>query len=231
MTQFTCNSPRPGRYSTRNHLYMSAGRDAGPFVLINTLHGLCIQPKAGLTSHSTGNSSATEPTQLLLLHDSCSDKSSNTQFIFTASGQLKHVSTGQCVSPIAPIQDVNNSPAVILSNCNPNMDSSEFNLTQWELTSGASLLHKQSGLCLHPEGGAPKPGIHLHLYKGCDQDRLEFMPIPPDQVAAALQPPSDKHLEVDVGRCAGGTQSLHNRRAETVSGCLVVWHNPSTVKH
>lgn len=178
-----------------------AGVDAGPFVLVNTRSSLCIQQANSTSDEST----PADPTQLVLLPAGCKDAAPHVQFMFTADGQLKHISSGQCIAPASPVDDDNDNPAAVLKPCK----GSEGNTSmQWNLTAMGSLQHRQSSKCLHPEGGQPKAGIRIHLYKGCDQDRLEFMPIPPDQVASSLQLPSDKHLEVDIGRCVQHTARL-----------------------
>ena len=79
---------------------------------------------------------------------------------------MKHMKTGKCVIPASTHDNAN---VVLTSNCaDPN--------TKFEQTGRYSMKHVASGKCVHPYLGAlyPPKNWDVVIYRGCDQNRLQF---------------------------------------------------------
>lgn len=176
-----------------------AGKDAGPFILLNSKSGLCIQPPRNTSA--PGQLSQPDYLKLVLLPDGCNISSPYAQFLFTADGEILHSSSGTCMEPAFAPGEGHPFPSVLLKNCSSRTNLADHKIGNWRLTTQASLVHTSSGMCLHPSGGQAQSGVSLHLHRECNKDRLEFTQVPTERVSPKLQPmPSEDRLDLQVGR-------------------------------
>jgi len=112
-----------------------------------------------LIRHSGGLCVAVGPGYILRLDSSC-----NQYFTMTSSNKLKHQLAKKCVSPVFRR---NGTPLKVID-CSSS--SSSF---KWRR---GSILHTNSGKCIHPFGGSAKPArrTRLVLYSGCYKPKLSF---------------------------------------------------------
>eukprot|EP00112_Aurelia_sp_Birch-Aquarium-sp1_P011279 Seg2370.3 transcript_id=Seg2370.3/GoldUCD/mRNA.D3Y31 product="High choriolytic enzyme 1" protein_id=Seg2370.3/GoldUCD/D3Y31 len=79
---------------------------------------------------------------------------------------LKHIKSGKCVVP-----ESTRDNALIKLDADCSSNNSRFSQTQ-----KYSAKHITTGKCIHPLGGnlRPRSGTKIVIYRGCDQDRLQF---------------------------------------------------------
>lgn len=97
----------------------------------------------------------------LILTNSCDQK-----FTLTSGKNLKHIKSGKCVVP-----ESTRDNALIKLDADCSSNNSRFSQTQ-----KYSAKHITTGKCIHPLGGnlRPRSGTKIVIYRGCDQDRLQF---------------------------------------------------------
>lgn len=153
-----------------NGTYYSCG-----FGLIHS-GGKCVHPKGGAEVPANGTP--------LILFPACSTSAeARLRFKLLSNGSLYHISSGKCVHPESGKNTpVNGTRLVFWTSCTdgPVSDANGNKRLAFEFTSGGSIRHKSSGLCVHPAGGSANPATdtELVLWSGCNEYRLQFTQLP-----------------------------------------------------
>ena len=143
---------------------------SSPQFLLKHAGNSCVHPFGGATNPTAGTRSVIFP--------NCNTTWNNLKFQHTQNKTLKHATSDRC---LAPETGGSNPPLgtrlVFSADCNyADNDLSGFHSKAFQFTSGGSLRHISSGLCVHPQGGSatPAPDTDLILWTECDEPRLAF---------------------------------------------------------
>ena len=138
--------------------------------------GMCVHPLGGATIPANGTR--------LILFPSCNTSSeSRLRFRILSNGSLYHISSSKCVHP----EGGSENPAagtrlVFWSSCTdgPVSNANGNKRLAFEFTSGGSIRHKNSGLCVQPSGGSSNPAAETQLVLGgvCDGYAQKFTQLP-----------------------------------------------------
>merc|ERR1711872_255835 len=96
-------------------------------------------------------------------------KETRLYYCLTPEGELRHMTSGQCLQPRNKSNSPPNGEVLVLDTCGSAA-------AQFQVTSGGSLQQKTSGKCWHPNGGSATPAANTEvvLHDGCNENRLQF---------------------------------------------------------
>ena len=132
--------------------------------LIDMLSSFSVLPptRTFLIKHYSGLCVAMDAQSVhFVLTSSCDQK-----FSLISNKNLKHIKSGKCVVP----ESTRDNAFIKLDD-----DCSSSN-SRFIQTNKYSAKHIATGKCIHPHGGwlRPKSGTRIVIYRGCDENRLQF---------------------------------------------------------
>lgn len=139
------------------------------YVIRHKTSGMCLHPKGGAVKPAVGTQVVLDPY--------CNPFEERLLFTILPNGSLQHVSSGLCVHPEGGTASVGRR-LVLWNSCSDGVseDNAGNKRLSFKFLTNEILKHTNSGLCVHPSGGAARPpiGTELVLWTGCDDERLKY---------------------------------------------------------
>ncbi len=134
---------------------------ATSFHLLNRGLRKCISPRTSPPANQE---------ELVLDTSACFSTNSNSKFILTQRGSIKHQVSGKCVQPYGGGTATSGTNLVLQDGCDIPDGRTTFTITP-----AGSIKHVSTGLCVHNEYAATADGTRLVLFGGCDsEERLKY---------------------------------------------------------